>query len=102
MRKVQVDTVRETERLIGELVGESVTVDIAGERQALAVDAIQYYTNLDIRTGTLGHGTLYLRDKTVVPLVQLLGDVTVRTAVGLTFKRKGPEVVLLNLDTASF
>jgi hypothetical protein len=102
MRHAQVDTTREAERLVGELVADRLTFDIAGERQTLPVDGIQYYTNLDIRTGTRGHGTLYLRDNTVIPLAQLLDRITVRTAVGLELTRAAREIVMLNLDAASF
>ena len=100
--RAQVDTTRGIERLVGELLADSLTFDIAGDRQVVEMTAVQYYTNLDARTGTEGHGTLYLRDNTVLANVQLLDDIQVRTQGGITLKRRGSEVVMLNLDTASF
>jgi hypothetical protein len=102
MHRVQVDTTRETERVVGELVTDPLTFNIAGEQQSVSADGIQYYTNLDSRTGTVGHGTLYLRDNTVLPWVQLLSRIEVRTGIGLMVTREGREIVMLNLDTASF
>lgn len=100
--RVQVDTTRGAERLVGELIADRLAFDVAGERQAVEVEAVQYYTNLEARTGTGGEGILYLRDNTVLEKVQLLDDITVRVRGGLTVTRRGNEVVMLNLDTASF
>ena len=100
--RVQVDTTRGTERLVGELLADSLTFEVAGERQTLEVDAIQYYTNLEARTDTRGQGILYLRGSTVLSNVQLLDEVKVRVQGGLVLTRRGSEVVMLNLDTASF
>lgn len=50
----------------------------------------------------MGHGTLDLRHNTVLPMVQLRSRVTVRTGVGLTLTRHSGEVVMPDLDSASF
>jgi len=92
-----VDTIRGKglERLVGELLAERLTFEVAGERQPVQVEAIKYYTNLDVRD-TRGTGTLDLRDNTVLAEVRLLDDVTIRVQGGMTLTRRGGEITKMN------
>ena len=95
----EIDTSRGLERLVGELLNESLTFDDGrGSKYPIRPAALRYYTNLRVRDGQYGSGTIDLIRGSSIPMVQLVTDLRIRDRQGMEFQRPAAEIVRISVD----
>jgi hypothetical protein len=97
-RFFEVDTTRDLERLVGELLNDSLVFDDGrGTKYPIRPSALRYYTNLLVREREYGSGTIDLISGSSIPMVQLVTDVRIRDRQGAEWQRHAAEIVRISV-----